>query len=119
MRVAIPLFGDDVSPRLGPRSSFLIASVAKGRISDKQVVEAKNVAWPRLPEFLVSLGVRKVVCGGIQHELQQELEHRGVEVVWGVIGPASDALSALADGTLHSDQFVRRGGGSRESPSAR
>ncbi len=118
MYVAIPLFGEEVSPRVGPRNSFLIASIAEGRICDRQIVEARNIAWPHLPEFLVSLGVTKVVCGGIGHELEQELERQGIEVVWGVIGPASDALSALAEGTLHSDQFVRRGGGSRKDSSA-
>ena len=51
----------------------------------------------------------KVICGGVQRHLQSEMESRGIEVIWGVIGPAADALVALRDGTLRRDQFICRG----------
>jgi hypothetical protein len=40
--------------------------------------------------------------------LLREIERVGIKVYWGVIGLAAQALAALIDGTLHSDQFVAR-----------
>ncbi len=110
MRVAVPLYGDLVSPRFGSEVVFLIASIEEGQLHEEQTVEARNLGPSRLAELLVSLGVTKVICGGIQHELQRAIERRGIDVIWGIIGPASDALAALLAGSLHSDQFVRRSG---------
>jgi len=108
MRVAIPLYGDQVSPRFGSKVLFSVASIEDGQIREKQTVEAKNLGPSQLPDLLASLGVTKVICGGIQHELQRAMERRGIEVTWNIIGPASDALSALLEGSLHNDQFVGR-----------
>ena len=108
MRVAVPRYGDLVSPRFGSKVTLLVASIENGRIREQQTVEALNTGPNQLPELLVSLGVTNVICGGIQHELHRAIERRGIEVIWGIIGPVSDALTALLEGSLHSDQFVGR-----------
>jgi len=110
MRVAVPLYGDWVSPRFGSDVVFLIASIKGGQLHEGQTVAARNLGPSQLPELLVSLKVAKVICGGIQHELHRAIERRGIDVIWGIIGPASDALAALLEGSLHSDQFVSRSG---------
>ncbi len=108
MRVAIPLHGDEVSPRIGSRALFLVASIEEGRIVEEHLVDTQNRVWLDLAVFLASQGITTMICGGIQRELQSEIEGRGIEVIWGIIGPASAALMALISGTLHSDQFVGR-----------
>jgi len=117
MRVAVPLFGDEVSPRFGCSARFLVATVENGRIVDQQVHDASHLAPWQLPGFVATLGVSKVICGGVHRTFQAEMENLGLEVIWGVIGPAAAALAALANGTLQRDQFVcpgrrrHRGGG--------
>jgi len=118
MRVAIPLFGDQVSPRFGPGRHFMLASIEDGQIQEKQLVEAQDAAQSQLPTFLASLGVTKLICGGIQHQLQRDMECHGIDVIWGIIGPASEALCALANGTLHNDQFVGRESKARTNTSS-
>ena len=106
MKVAIPLFGDEVSPRFGYSRQFLIASIEDGRLGPQEVQEVGHLAPWQLVAFLTSLGVAKVICGGVHPRFQEEMDRCGIEVIWGVIGPAAEALSALAKGTLRSDQFV-------------
>jgi len=113
MRVAVPLYGDLVSPRFGAKVTLLVALIEDGQILERQTVEALNRAPNQLPDLLSSLAVAKVICGGIQHELHRAIERRGIEVIWGVIGPASDALADLLAGSLHCDQFVGQSGSTR------
>ncbi|UCF33640.1 MAG: hypothetical protein JSV78_15040, partial [Phycisphaerales bacterium] len=109
MLVAIPLFGDEVSPRFGWCAEVLLATVDDGRVQQQEVRDVRHLAPCQLPEFLQSLAVENVICGGVNRRFQEEMEHRGMKVVWGVIGPATDALIALTKGTLQRDQFVCRG----------
>ena len=111
------VFGEEFSAHLssggGVHNGYLlrrllVASIEGGQIQDKQTVEAENMTCSQLPGFLASLGVSKMICGGIERPVQQEIESRGIEVIWGVIGPAAEALWALVKGTLHENQFVRR-----------
>ena len=109
MRVAVPLFGDEVSPRFGYSTELLVATVGEDGIRSEEVKDIAGLAPWQVIEDLSSSGVVKVICGGVQRHLQSEMEGRGMEVIWGVIGPAADALVALRDGTLRRDQFICRG----------
>jgi predicted Fe-Mo cluster-binding NifX family protein len=109
MLVAIPLFGDEVSPRFGWCAEVLLATVNDGQVQQQEVRDVRHLAPCQLPEFLQTLAVEKVICGGVSRRFQEEMQHRGMEVTWGVIGTASDALAALTKGTLQRDQFVCRG----------
>ena len=109
MRVAVPLFGDEVSPRFGYSTELLVATVGEDGIRTEEVRDIAGHAPWQVIEDLSSSGVAKVICGGVQRRLQSEMESRGIEVIWGVIGPAADALVALHNGTLRRDQFVCRG----------
>lgn len=109
MQVAIPLFGDEVSPRFGCSTQFLVATVQGNGAEREEVKDVNRLAPWQFPEFLASLGVATVICGGVHRRFQEEMERRGIEVIWGVIGPASEALAAFLNGTLQRDQFVCRG----------
>ena len=109
MRVGVPLFGEDVSPRFGYSTELLVATVGEDGIRTEEVKDIAGLAPWQLIEDLSSSGVVKVICGGVQRRFQGELEGRGIEVIWGVIGPAADALVALHNGTLRRDQFICQG----------
>ena len=117
MKVAVPLFRDEVSPRFGCSAQFLVATVEEGGVWAQEVKDVSHLAPWQLSEFLASLGVTKVICGGVHRRFQEELARCGIEIIWGVIGPAADALEALRAGTLRTDQFIcpgwrgGRGGG--------
>ena len=109
MRVAVPIFGEDVSPRFGCSTDLLLATVDADGIQGQEIRKIGGLAPWEVLELLAAAGVTKVICGGVHWRWQAEMERRGVEVIWGVIGPAADALVALRNGTLQRDQFVCRG----------
>lgn len=109
MKVAVPLFGEEVSPRFGCSTEVLIAWVDAGGVELEGARGLTGTAPWQWPELFSSMGVSVVVCGGIHGRFQQELERRGIQVIWGVIGLAADALHALQNGRLQRDQFVCRG----------
>ncbi|GMU24793.1 MAG: hypothetical protein AMXMBFR13_48640 [Phycisphaerae bacterium] len=106
MNVAVPLFGQYVSPRLGSISRLLIARTNEGRVQHSQILEIEDLSAANLPDWLMAMRVGTLICGGIAHCDRQALESHGIEVIWGVIGLADTAVSALAAGALHNDQFV-------------
>jgi predicted Fe-Mo cluster-binding NifX family protein len=106
MRVAIPLFDDEVSPRFGVSGRFLVATIDDRHVQAQAVEDVSHICPQDFPEFLSSLGVAKVICGGVHRRFRDELERRGIEVIWGVIGSAAEALSAYLGGRLQCDQFV-------------
>lgn len=121
MNVAVPLFGQDVSPRLGCIHRLLVATTIDGQIQHSQVMEIEDLTAQNLADWLVSMRISTLICGGISHCDRQTLESHGIDVIWGVIGPAEAALCALATGSLHSDQFVSATGSppkARERPSS-
>jgi predicted Fe-Mo cluster-binding NifX family protein len=110
MKVAVPVFGEEVSPRFGCSTHAVIAIVDQDgvRVEGQQdLSQAPPWQWP---ELFASLGVTKVICGGVHPRFQQAMHALGIDVIWGVIGPAAEALVALQDGRLRSDQFLGRGG---------
>ena len=122
MKVAVPLFNDEVSPRFGCSTHVLVATVDQESVRVEQTHDLSGRPPCEWPGFLESLEIRKIVCGGIHERFQTQLRERGIEVIWGVIGSAAEALAALQNGSLKSDQFVcggrrgrhrNRGGGCR------
>lgn len=106
MRVAIALFGDEVSPRFGSSARFMLATIEDDRVQTQEVKDVSDICPHDFPEFLSALGVAKLICGGVHRRFRDELERRGIEVIWGVIGSAAEALTAYLGGRLQCDQFV-------------
>ncbi len=66
LKIAIPLFGDRISPHFGASSTILLVEVQNGKITDRQIL---NIGPPplELARRLVSLGAKQLICGGILH----------------------------------------------------
>ncbi len=110
------MFGHDVSPRFGMSPALLVADVDNGSVLNEGVIQIPELMPYSLPEFIAGQGVKVLICGGIHERFQLALNQRGVRVIWGVIGPARDALSEYMAGSLQPDRFLcpgrrRRGRG--------
>ncbi len=106
MKLAIPLFRDEVSPRFGCSARFLVALVEENQVESRKEEDVTHLSPWQFPEFLASQGVSHVICGGVNQRFQVEMQRLGMEVIWGVIGTADEALAAFLNGTLKRDQFV-------------
>jgi predicted Fe-Mo cluster-binding NifX family protein len=86
----------------------LLAEIEDGCVKRQEIQMLPAHGPSGVADFLGAFGVEKVVCGGVSHHLLDEMQRRGIGVIWGVIGPASEALVRLARGELECDQFVSK-----------
>jgi predicted Fe-Mo cluster-binding NifX family protein len=109
MKVAMPTFGDRVSPRFDCAASFLLITVDRGEISERKEVDASNWAPHERINRLVAFQVDAVVCGGIDRWSAESLRSVGVSLYGQVTGAIEDVLAALIRGDLARDSKTADG----------
>jgi len=98
MRVAIPTFGVEVSPRFCCAREALIVEVVGGRETARATVALGETCNPDRLHLLQGRGVSLLVCGGFNRRFLPEAEHAGIHVIWGVMGPVEEAVLELTAG---------------------
>ena len=110
MKIAIPLFDRRVSPRFDCAQDFLLASVENGVIMERRKLLASDWTCRQRVKKLSELGVKTLICGGIDRLSAGLLAFYGVKVYSWVTGIAEDALRAFLRGQLESCTMVGPGG---------
>lgn len=100
MRLALPLFEDDVSPRFCGADRILVVDVEEGREIGRHVVEPVPADFGERLVLLRDLGVRELLCGGFNRCFLPLAESLGLQVRWGLWGPAEAALGRRLDGAV-------------------
>ena len=108
MKIAIPVFGSRISPRMDCAKRVLLIKVEEtGRkvlfFEEKefQTVEAgENI------EFYLSNEIEVVICGAISIEMQAFLVKHEIRVISWVTGEAQKALDLFIEGTLASGTML-------------
>jgi len=100
MKIAVPLYGTRVSPRLDCAPMLWLANISGGRVTG--VADVVNVTSNPLQQaaWLRSLGVQAVVCGAITGFALRHLTANGIATYPWVSGEAGDVLQKLASGEL-------------------
>ncbi|HPA14843.1 MAG TPA: NifB/NifX family molybdenum-iron cluster-binding protein [Desulfobacterales bacterium] len=102
MKIAVPLFGDRISPHFGASSVILMVETRNGRICRETKINLGPSDPERIARHLALCGVNRIVCGGIQRIHKQWLTDRGIRVVENQKGPAEEFLkSMIAAETAH------------------
>ncbi len=100
MKLAIMLYGTRVSPRFGYSQGVMIVEDG-GRQKDRRKTLGIEKYHPeQIPELLWKEGVEIVISGGMNHYFQDLFRSQGIQVIWGIIGEADDALAAFRGGQL-------------------
>ena len=100
MKLAIMLYGTRVSPRYGYSQGVLIVEVDNRGESARRTLEIGEYYPEKVPELLSKEGVEVVISGGMNQYFQDLFRLHGIDVIWGIIGEANDALAAFRDGQL-------------------
>ncbi len=132
MRVAIPAFGDRVSPRFDCANTLLIVTLEHREIIQREELSVADWAPQNRIKRLVDLGVDSVICGGIDRWSANSLANVGISLHGWVSGSIEESLAALQHGQWQVDVRVvsearcgcgqgqrrghRRGGGHQELP---
>ena len=110
MRVALPLFEDDIAPRFCAASELLIVDCSGGReVSRRRIAFSVHHGRDGVA-LLDKLEVDHLLCGGFNRRFLPLARAAGIEVVFGFWGRADDVLSAfLSDRSLKSHHCRRWG----------
>ena len=100
MKLAIMLYGTRVSPRYGYSQGVLIVELDNQGEFARKTLEIGKYYPEKVPELLSKEGVEVVISGGMNQYFQNLFHLHGIDVIWGIIGEANDALAAFRDGQL-------------------
>ncbi len=100
MKIAIPIFGNRVSPRFDVCPEFWIIELRDGKIESEERQSVESFTLQQRLNHLSSLGVDKIICGGIDNFCIDHLGTRGIEVIHNVSGEAAEALNLFLRGDL-------------------
>jgi len=116
MKIAIPIFGNRISPRFDFSPEMWIIDVEGGEVVRQEKLPTANLNLPQRLEQITSNGVDKVICGGIDGFCQSQLGSRGIDVVQDVIGDAEIVFDFFMRGRLQSGFCCERRGRKRFCP---
>ena len=100
MKIAIPIFGNRISPRFDFSPEMWIIDVEGGEVVRQEKLPTANLNLPQRLEQITSNGVDKVICGGIDGYCQSQLGSKGIDVVQDVIGEAEIVFDLFMRGRL-------------------
>lgn len=96
MRIAVALFGEEVSPRWCGAREALVATVRAGAVEETERLELGTCSNVVRLARLNALGVSVLLCGGFDRRFLWRAQRLGIRVVWGVTGSALQALRTFA-----------------------
>jgi len=111
MKIAIPIFGNRISPRFDFSPEIWVIEVERGKVVRKEKLSTANLNLPQRLEQLTSNGVHKIICGGIDGLSRNQLGSRGIDVVQDVIGDAEVVFDLFMRGRLRPGFCCERRGG--------
>jgi predicted Fe-Mo cluster-binding NifX family protein len=95
MKIAIPLFGERVSPHFGSSSKILLVDVRNNKITGSTTwdIGEHDAMW--LARQLAGSGVEQLICGGIQRNHKLWLVRNGVCVLDNQKGIAEELITEM------------------------
>lgn len=110
MKIAIVMFGGEVSPHFGKCEEVMIAEIEDKKLKSRDVVPAPPHDCSALPNMFVQKGVSSVIAGGMGAGAIQNLERAGIHVYAGVQGSPEEAIESFIAGTMARGVAVCDGG---------
>ena len=106
-KLLITIWRDQVAPRFDLTSEVLVATVdATGEVLHSKTVVLPSVSAEDLCHLILTEGITKVICGGIEEEYFQYLTWKKVKVIDSVIGPYDRALEFARAGKLEPGAII-------------
>ena len=109
MRIAIPIWGDKVSPLLDTASRLLIVDLGdEGETSRLQVfLDEQNMSRRSLR--ICGLNINTLICGAVSRPFFRMLLSAGIEVIPDISGDPENVLKAYLNGTIFHSRFLMPG----------
>jgi predicted Fe-Mo cluster-binding NifX family protein len=105
MKIAVPLFGNRISPHFGASSEILLVETQGAKVTRKSMIDFGTDNPGQMARRLVQAGVDRIVCGGIQRAHKQWLLDNGIQVMENQKGPAEKLVDKMI-----ATEFMHEGG---------
>ena len=109
MRIAIPIWGDKISPLLDTASRLLIVEFGeKGETSRFQIfLDELNLSRRSLR--ISGLNIDTLICGAISRPFFRMLQSAGIEIIPEISGDPENILQAYLNGNIFHSRFMMPG----------
>ena len=111
MRIAIPVFGNRISPRFDFAPCFGLFDVEGKRVTESRTISCEGWRDIERVSKLKDLGVDTLICGGLPNYLLGILTNSGIQVIPWVAGNADEALSLFLKERLDPGMIICPGRG--------
>jgi predicted Fe-Mo cluster-binding NifX family protein len=95
MKIAVPLFGDRVSPHFGASSRILLVTANRGDMIHRMILDSGLTDGWQLARHMAALEIDTLVCGGIQWLHKEWLQYNGIQVLDNRRGAAEAVVAEL------------------------
>lgn len=100
MRVAIPTFGQDISPRFCFATEMLVVEVVGHEVLTRKRVPLGDMSWSERLAVLQAHHVQVLLCGGFPKQYAPVAAAAGIQVTVGLAGSSRHVLEAYLRGHL-------------------
>ena len=109
MRIAVPIWGNKVSPLLDTASKLLILeSPGRGKTSRMEAYLGEQEISRRCIRIR-KLGVDVLICGAVTRTFSDLLKASGIDIIQGISGKIEEILEAYFNGALIQTKFLMPG----------
>lgn len=105
MRIAIPIWGNRISPVLDVAQQIYLIDLDSRRVHNKLSISLDSKSLSERAVTLKKSGVEKVICGAISEFFYQLLNNQKIEVLPWVTGNIEDVLHAFTSGHITDPCF--------------
>ncbi len=92
MKIAVPLFGERISPRFDCAGEIIIVSTERGRIVHRAKLLTGGMTSFEKIKKLKELNIDVMICGGIDKDSEQRLLQHGIDIKPWLCGDAKTLL---------------------------
>lgn len=92
MKIAIPLFGERVSPNFRTAPEIFVILSQEGIETSTLKFDISKLSLMEKKTKILSLNVDTIICGGIDADTRQWFELRGIGVIENVMGKAMEVF---------------------------
>ncbi|MBF0541847.1 MAG: hypothetical protein HQK91_10415 [Nitrospirae bacterium] len=102
MKIAVPIFNNQVSPRFDSARELIIVDAEDGNSAERKRIITIDLPCSEKIQMLVELKINTLLCGGIDKMCEQSLKHYGIQVKSWLSG---DAETILTNYLLNYEKF--------------
>ena len=108
MKIAIPLFGNRISPRFDFSPELWIITVENGEVVHQEKLPMANLNLPQRLDQLTANKVEQIICGGIDGFCLNQLGNKEIRVLHNIVGEAEVAFRLFMKGRLRPGRCCER-----------